>query len=641
VDLLLHGHEIVPQRGLDGPWGERTAGGPTEMVEPTDKPGRLPSLAGRAGLCALDVDLLMVALAPDLDSRFESLYGYLNDDVTRRRATIGLCLALNDVPSWSGFARDRFHSHSPLVANHLIEIDEPERPFLSRSLRVPDRVTSHLLGVDHTDPVVLPSVRECAPQPDDSAFSGLVAALDSGIRLVYLRERAGTSGVQLAAGALKGSGCSFLALDASCIGVDADLHRWANLAGREGLLADTGLIIGPIEAVVERSPAYMRTLSELPCPVVLCGRTAWEPRWTSRVPLLVDVPVPTSAVSIAHWRHNLGASAPDLVEEADFITQFVLSGEQVRRAVESARLAASYAQEPLGVGHLRNGARAQNGAGLERLARRVQSTVGWEDLVLAPATLSSLQELADRAGHRSQVLDEWGMRPGGGRGRGITALFAGDSGTGKTMSAEVVARHLGFDLYAVNLATVVDKYVGETEKNLERIFSEADEVNAVILFDEADALFGKRSEVRDANDRYANIEVAYLLQRMEAFDGLAILSTNLRANIDESFARRLDLIVDFPRPDETLRRVLWDRCLAPKVPRGADLDLDYCARAFELSGGNIRSVAISVAYAASANGRPVAMADIVAAVGREYRKLGRLVVASEFGEYFDLVGATP
>ena len=193
------------------------------------------------------------------------------------------------------------------------------------------------------------------------------------------------------------------------------------------------------------------------------------------------------------------------------------------------------------------------------------------------------------------------MRPGGGRGTGITALFAGDSGTGKTMSAEVIAGDLGIDLYIVNLATVVDKYIGETEKNLDRIFAEAADVNGILLFDEADALFGQRSEVRDSHDRYANIEVAYLLQRMESFDGLAVLSTNLRSNIDEAFMRRLDAVVDFPMPDAAHRRVLW------AVPRAAAVRgrrrPRLCAGAFELSGGNIRSIAITVGYRVAGDGR--------------------------------------
>jgi SpoVK/Ycf46/Vps4 family AAA+-type ATPase len=216
----------------------------------------------------------------------------------------------------------------------------------------------------------------------------------------------------------------------------------------------------------------------------------------------------------------------------------------------------------------------------------------------------------------------------------VTALFAGDSGTGKSMSAEVVAGDLGMDLYAVDLSSVVDKYVGETEKNLERIFTEAAGVNGVLLFDEADAIFGKRSEVRDAHDRYANIESAYLLQRMESFDGLAVLATNLRANLDDALTRRLDVVVDFPVPDAGLRRGLWDRCLGQHVPRAPDLDLDFCATAFQLSGGNIRSAVVAAAYAAAAEGRPVATADLVAGVHREYRKLGRLTLEAEFGRYY-------
>ncbi|WP_029387503.1 ATP-binding protein, partial [Streptomyces leeuwenhoekii] len=275
----------------------------------------------------------------------------------------------------------------------------------------------------------------------------------------------------------------------------------------------------------------------------------------------------------------------------------------------------------------------QNGAGLDRLARRVEPAVGWDDLVLPPATHRRLRELALRARHREQVLGRWGMRPGGGRGRGVIALFAGESGTGKTMSAEVVAADLGMDLYVVDLSTVVDKYVGETEKNLERIFTEASAVNAVLLFDEADAIFGKRSEVRDARDRHANVESAYLLQRMESFDGIAVLTTNLRANLDEAFTRRLDVVADFPVPDREQRLALWERCLGDRMPRAGDLDLGFCADRFELAGGSIRACAVTAAYLAAESGGPLTMRQLVTAVAQEYRKLGRLVLGSEFGRY--------
>ena len=292
---------------------------------------------------------------------------------------------------------------------------------------------------------------------------------------------------------------------------------------------------------------------------------------------------------------------------------------------------------PVSAEDLRRGVRAQNAAGLERLARRIEPEVTWDDLVLAPTVLRGLKEVAARARHRDTVLTDWRMRRGGGRGHGVTALFAGDSGTGKTMSAEVIASDLGLDLYTVNLATVVDKYIGETEKNLERIFAEAGGVNAVLFFDEADAIFGKRSDVRDAHDRYANIESAYLLQRLETFDGLAVLATNLRANIDEAFTRRLDAILDFPEPTEELRRSLWQRCLAPPLPLADDIDYDFLAASFDFAGGSIRSASTSAAYLAAAEGVPVGMRQLVAAVEQEYRKLGRLVLEREFGRYFSMI----
>ncbi len=325
---------------------------------------------------------------------------------------------------------------------------------------------------------------------------------------------------------------------------------------------------------------------------------------------------------------------PEVLDPATIPVHFTLGPGQVARAVRSASASAMLDTGRLTGELLRRGARAQNAAGLERLARRIEPAVGWADIVLPDHARNQLRELAERARNRDRVLIEWKMRPGGGRGRGVTALFAGDSGTGKTMSAEVIAGVLGLDLYTVNLATVVDKYVGETEKNLERIFAEAGGVNAVLLFDEADAIFGKRSEVRDAHDRYANIESAYLLQRMETFDGLAVLATNLRANIDEAFTRRLDMIIDFPAPDEASRLTIWQRCLAPPVPAEPDLDLAFCAKSFTLSGGNIRSAATTAGYLAAAAGHPVGMAEVISAIQQEYRKLGRLVLEREFGPYF-------
>ncbi len=653
VDLMLANGPISTVIDWDDRDELRSLAEEAEQATAAGRQIRLLELAGRVGLDELDVDLMLVALAPDLDVRFERLYGYLNDDVTRRRATVGLSLELAGMSPWSATARARLYLDAPLVASGLVQVDEPDRPYLSRAVRVPDRVAAHLLGDDRPDP----GISELLSRPPNLATSPLAgqigSVLKSGVRFFYIREKAGSSASVTAATALASAGMPALVVDLDHMGNAQDVSVVGDLLRREALLAGAGLVIGPVEVVLDRDLTAIRALTALAnplpssseqggwtVPVFLRGRSGWEPSWSRQVPLVIESPTDSTTDRSAHWETLLGPDADTALEDSDVTTQFLLSVEQVDRAVKAARLQAGLAQERVSDSHLRAGARAQNGAGLERLARRIPPGVGWEDLVLAPVTAAALRELAGRARRRDVVLDEWGMRPGGGRGRGITALFAGDSGTGKTMSAEVVAGDLGLDLYTVNLATVVDKYVGETEKNLERIFTEADGVNAVLLFDEADALFGKRSEVRDANDRYANIEVAYLLQRMETFDGIAILATNLRANVDDAFARRLDMIVDFPTPDAELRRALWDRCLAPDVPRGDDLDLDFCARAFELSGGNIRSIAITAAYLAADSGRVVTMLDLIKAIQQEYRKLGRLVVAGEFGPYYSLVAGS-
>jgi hypothetical protein len=600
-----------------------------DLAERNGEPVRLRQLARAAGLADLDVEFLVAALAPDLDSRFERLYGYLNDDVTRRRATIGLVLELAGVPATSAAARARLAPGGPLLDYQLVVLDDASCPFLTRSLRVPDRVTSHLLGDDAWDPGLADVLCQLRPY-DGPVASQLAAALGQNVRLVYLRDRGRRSAAAAAAAALRHTGRPVLALDFSR-GSPEEADGLGLIAGREALLRGAGLVAGPVEALAGRSATVLRRLSELPVPVLLHGDATWDPRWSPQVPLQVDAPALGTADRIRIWRSELDGLADAVPAPAHLL----LGPEQIARAVRAARLS-SLAGDP-GPMALLTGAREQNAAGLERLARRIEPAVSWPDLVLPAAVTGQLRELAARARHRDQVLNDWRMRPGGGRGQGITALFAGDSGTGKTMSAEVIAGELGLDLYTVDLATVVDKYIGETEKNLERIFAEAGGVNAVLLFDEADAVFGKRSEVRDAHDRYANIESAYLLQRMESFDGLAVLATNLRSNIDEAFTRRLDAIIDFPMPDADQRRALWDRCLGPHIPRGEDLDLDFCARAFEFTGGAIRSVVITAAYLAADQAGPVGMAELITAVQREYRKLGRLLLEREFGRYYHLV----
>ncbi|WP_329035107.1 ATP-binding protein [Streptomyces sp. NBC_00178] len=644
VRRLLSGRaEDTPAPGSDEP---ETA------AEPADD-DRLPWLAHWLRLSPLDTRVLLIALAPDLDRAFEPLYGYLNDDVTRRRATVGLALDLCGVPAHSAAGRSRFHPAARLLALGLIEVEDPERPFLSRSLRVPDRVVAHLLGDDTPDPALAGTARllpyrpppQDAQSPDGAAGPGAAHGVDPlASRLagqlsvhpltVYLREHRDGDGLAFATDALGIAGVPALHL---VPGEHPPDHHPAEHAPAERTAGErlpyrellrearlTGRAI-VVTSLPERPGELIRALAVDDVPVLFADPRPYDPQWcdAGRDPLVLDAPR-QRAGDLDAWRAALGPQEPAF-DLAPVVAAYRLGPGGIDRASRSALDHAAFDGTELSAAHLRLAARQQSASGLERHARRIRPDVGWPDLVLPEGPLTQLRELVLRARHRDRVLGDWRLSAGGGRGRGVVGLFAGDSGTGKTLSAEVVAGELGLDLYVVQLPSVVDKYVGETEKNLERIFSEADRTDAVLLFDEADAVFGKRSEVSSSNDRHANMESAYLLQRLESFDGIALLTTNLRANIDDAFTRRLDLVVDFPFPDEEQRLALWRHSLA-HVPCADDVDPASCAADFELAGGSIRSAVVTAAYAAAGRGDGVSTADLLAGARREYRKAGRLVL---------------
>jgi len=264
------------------------------------------------------------------------------------------------------------------------------------------------------------------------------------------------------------------------------------------------------------------------------------------------------------------------------------------------------------------------------LAKKIEPQHTWEDLVLPPDQIAQLHEMCDQMLYRPVVLGEWGFDRKLSLGKGLNALFVGPSGTGKTMAAEVIAHDLGLDLYKIDLSTVVSKYIGETEKNLERIFGAARNSNAILFFDEADALFGKRSEVKDAHDRYANVEISYLLQKMEEYDGLVVLTSNLNKNMDDAFVRRMHFTIEFPYPEAEARRRIWAITFPPQAPVSPDVDLDLLAERFRLTGGNIRNIVLTAAFLAARDGGQIDMQHLLWATRREFQKMGRLVDAHEF-----------
>lgn len=574
---------------------------------------RLHALVEAFQLDQADLETLLVALGPDLDPRLEQAYGYLHDNLTRRRASIGLAIELTGRRTSDPDARSRFATDGPLVSGGLLLIEDGDRPFLTRSLRVPDVVAEHLLGGESDEPELSPFIRSPVVSGGYDV-APLVRALAAGVRLIYLRDAAHAAALSMAGAALDAAGWPVTALDVSLVADRDEAERVARSAVRRARLQRGGLVCGPVEALAAMGASAVRAFADGRCPVLLHGRSGWDPAWAASPALCLEAPAVRAVLDPA--------------------LTFRLSPEEAAAARVAAGQLAAARDEQLAVDHLAAGARQQNAAGLERLALRVAPTVGWEHLVLPEPHLARLRELIARVRYRDRVVGEWRMRKDAGKGEGVTALFSGESGTGKTLAAEVVARELGQDLYVVDLSTVVDKYIGETEKNLDRIFREAERINGVLLFDEADALFGKRSQVQDARDRYANVEVSYLLQRMERFGGIAVLTTNLRANIDAAFLRRIDTIVEFPVPDEMMRVQLWSRHLPDSLPLAADVDVAFLARQFRLPGGSIRNAALSAAFLAAAAGGTVSMSDLVRGVAGEYRKVGRLCVEEEFGPYF-------
>jgi len=643
VDRLLAAAGRRPIRPEPAPVADlrSTVEGAADRVEAVGARLRLRTLATQFGLSELDLEILLVALAPDLDARFEKLFCYLHDDVARRRASVGLALELTGGDPLDAAARARFDPAAPLRRGGLLLVDDDDRPFLTRALRVPDRVTGHLLGQSEVDASMMSALRESAPLPGPEG-ERLAAALVAGVRLVYCRQPPGAWAAAVAVGALARHGRQALVVELAP--GDPRPLELLRTAVREARLLDRVLVAGPVEELdlpaIRELTGYEREPGGLA--LVLYGGVPWNPAWSDTGVLGLDLHAAARRPAEGVWADALAVAGPGsgpMSTEAGpgtGLVAFRLPPDHIHRAVAAARGLAAADGAALSGRYLAAGARMQNGVGLGRLARRVEPSVGWADLVLPALPLAGLRHLADRVRLREQVLGDWQLRRGGGRGESVTALFAGQPGTGKTMAAEVIAAELGLDLYVIDLSSVVDKYIGETEKNLERVFAGAEGVNGVLFFDEADALFGKRSEVSDARDRYANLEIAYLLQRMETFDGLAVLATNLRANLDDAFARRLSLVVEFGKPDVLERRQLWAKCLAG-VPLAADVDLDFCAGAFELAGGDIRNIAVTVAYVAAAEAGIADMSRLMRAVQVEYRKLGRMCVEAEFGRYFPLL----
>lgn len=618
---------------------------------------RLLELQNLFGLDSFDLDCLLICLAPELDLRYERLYGYLQDDVTKKRPTVDLVLNLLCASFQERLNhRQRFASAAPLMDRRLVHIYEdpshPQATLLSKYLRIDERVTSFLLGSNEMDPHLPQFVRHVRPKV---SFDDLILPSEMKRRLMLVAERGKPNGIVLYFQGSYGFGrrstaealCRNLDFELLLVDVEALLSSQAmpfeevvRLIEREAVLQGAVLYWDNFDVCLAEDKRLVRAMllsrvNETPGITFLSGSTAWEPTdEPGQLPFVrVEFPRPTYQDRVQHWKRSLAADLSSEIEPPALANRFRFSGGQIKDVTSSARNLSHWRDPENGhitMPELYEACRMHASRKLSTLGRKIKPRHTWNDVVLPEDKLEQLKEICDSIKFRSLVYDKWGFDRKLSLGKGLNILFAGPSGTGKTMCAEVMARELGLDLYKIDLSTVVSKYIGETEKNLSRIFAEAESSEAILFFDEADALFGKRSEVRDSHDRYANIEINYLLQKMEEHEGVVILATNFRKNMDDAFVRRMHHTVEFSFPSEADRRRIWEKIWPAEIPDTAGLDLDFMARRFEIAGGNIRNIAVAAAFLAASDGGVIKMAHLLHGTRREYQKMGKVVMQGEF-----------
>jgi AAA+ superfamily predicted ATPase len=622
-----HADPADPFRGLyvsDEHARELAAIGP-----PTHLEERLGELSKLLGLDRLEQSLLAVCAAPEVTWQYGRLYGYLHDDLTRQFASPRLAAALLAGDTVSGEeVLDRLGADATLRQIGAIELlDDPRLPLADRPLKCGDAVAAYLVG--GVAPLRSDTLAELVPIPV------LAPAADAAIAELreVLRAAGSVPVAVIGSDAAAAIACASErpVLRASALGIEQP-----GLMPGLWLRAALGQAVLAIDDVHKLPPegraALWRALGQAVHWPVLCVDPLHETAVLGLGPVTpVRLPPIRTDTRQAAWTGHLPNAATEEVA-----SKFRLSISQIEQAAQLARARAqSHGRTVPSRTDLDYGARGASRHQLEGLALRVEGEFTWADLIVPENVRRGLAMIAQFLRHRDRVLSDPAYVRTVGPARGMTVLFAGESGTGKTMAAQIVADDLGLELFRIDLATVVSKFIGETEKQLDRIFTAAAGSNAILLFDEADALFGKRSEVHDAHDRYANVEVAYLLQRIEGYDGAVILTTNLRRNIDQAFVRRLDLVVEFPFPEEEDRIRLWQARLPADLPLDEE-DLRFLGR-FKLSGGSVRNTSVSAALMAAEDGGLITMDHLARAIALEYDKLGRLTLEADFGSFYDTV----
>lgn len=586
-------------------------------------PPALETICSLFGLSSFERDILLLCAGVELDSQFAALIA------PQTAPTFGLALSILSEAHWSALT-----IAAPLRRWRLVEmISGPG--VTQNTLRIDESILHYLAGMGYMDErligyiEILHSTGELVPS--HRMMAGQIATAwsnrnhDDLFPLIQLYGMHASDRQNVASAASAILGLSLNVMHVKAIPTNpVEVEALMRLCERQAMLGNQAFLLNYED--IESSDS-IRWIQSARFPLILSVRERMPVH--GRQMRTYEIRKPTPAEQGDSWRTALGPAAIKLNGHLEALTaHFDLDVESIRTITADVLRNNSSRTQDLGDA-LWQACRAQSHPQLGELAQHIQPMAGWDDLVLPEAQLQTLQEVAMHVRQRMKVYETWGFAGKSARGLGISALFAGASGTGKTMAAEVLANELQLDLYRIDLSQIVSKYIGETEKNLRRVFDAAEQGGAILLFDEADALFGKRSDVKDSHDRYANVEVSYLLQRMEAYRGLAILTTNLKDAIDTAFMRRIRFVVHFNFPDITQRMEIWKRVFPLQTPT-EELDLECLAR-LSLPGGNIRNIALHAAFLAADSDEPVRMTHLLQAARTEYTKLEKPLSEAEIG----------
>jgi len=669
----------------------------------------LHHLSGLFNLSPFEQQCIIICLAPELDRKYEKLYAYLQDDVTRKKP--GVELVLNLLCSTAGEkleVRRSFSHDAPLFKYRLLHFAGSIydlTPLPTRFLKLDDRVVHFLLESRSIDARLESAARLLYPEnpenrPEFHAVTGVTTDMtaataagdipgrmidfvhrhfneekNSGQKIVfYLYGYYGAGKHLLTEKVCYETGIPLIIADTGqLLDNPADFRERMWLLGRETLLQQAALCLENFDTLIDdtdKHRSHVKFIFEVcstfsPMTFIL-GSQPWNPAGYLPDILFIsqELPVPDDRARQILWenlyREFVDGSNSDIAGSTDnagngmdsnagiagsldwggLAGKFRFTPGQVRDAFNMAKSLASWSSPETGEiteSIIHTACRGQSSQKLGSMARKIHPKYTWKDIILPGIQMQRLREVCSQVKNRHIVYGEWGFDRKLSLGKGLNVLFSGPPGTGKTMAAEVIANELDVDLYKIDLSQVVSKYIGETEKNLQAIFREAQFSNAILFFDEADALFGKRSEVKDAHDRYANIETAYLLQKMEEYDGITILATNLRNNMDEAFTRRLQFHVEFPFPNGEYREKIWQAMFPEEAPTSDEIDLPFLARKFNLTGGNIKNIVLTAAFLAAEKAGKIEMKHLVRAAKRELQKMGKLCMPEDFGEYYDLL----